>query len=149
MEAYRICKKQYATDFSGEGAKLFGGRWNSEGIAALYASQHISLCVLEILVHSNEKQMVPNLNLMVLNIPNSWPLYNIDVDKLKPNWQNHTSYSQFIGDNILKQDDYAGFTAPSVIIPQEFNIVLNPLFKGFKQLKLVDNNPFTLDSRLT
>ena len=52
MTVFRICNPQFSEDISGTGAKLYGGRWNSKGVAALYASEHISLSVLEMLVHN-------------------------------------------------------------------------------------------------
>ncbi|MBK7637232.1 MAG: RES family NAD+ phosphorylase [Saprospiraceae bacterium] len=53
MEVYRICRSKYSNDLSGEGAKLYGGRWNRPGIAALYTSESRALALLELIVHFN------------------------------------------------------------------------------------------------
>jgi RES domain-containing protein len=51
VKTWRICAPRYAdTAYSGEGARI-GGRWNSKGRAVVYASESISLAVLEQLVH--------------------------------------------------------------------------------------------------
>ena len=50
MTRYRVVRRKYA-DLSGEGARLYGGRFNPPGIPAVYSSQNIALALLEILVH--------------------------------------------------------------------------------------------------
>src|SRR4051812_18031854 len=53
LVGWRIVKEKHArTAFSGEGARIFGGRWNSPGISIVYCSEHLSLAALEILVHT-------------------------------------------------------------------------------------------------
>ena len=50
---WRIVKEKHATTaFSGEGARIFEGRWNSAGVRMVYCSEHLSLAALEILVHT-------------------------------------------------------------------------------------------------
>src|SRR3954464_13539305 len=49
---WRIVKEKHAASaFSGEGARIFEGRWNSVGVRMVYCSEHLSLAALEILVH--------------------------------------------------------------------------------------------------
>ncbi|MBK8348315.1 MAG: RES family NAD+ phosphorylase [Saprospiraceae bacterium] len=56
MEVYRITREKYAADLTGEGARLYGGRWNRPGVAALYTSEARSLAILELLVHFNSAE---------------------------------------------------------------------------------------------
>ncbi len=49
VKIYRVAKKKFVRDLSGEGARLYGGRWNRKGSSMLYFSEHLSLCVLELL----------------------------------------------------------------------------------------------------
>ena len=50
--AWRIVKEKHAgTAFDGEGARLYGGRWNSRGTRVVYTSEALSLAALENLVH--------------------------------------------------------------------------------------------------
>ena len=52
IRAYRLCKTRHmAAAFTGEGARLNGGRWNSPGKAVVYTSSSLSLATLEVLVH--------------------------------------------------------------------------------------------------
>ena len=55
---WRIVKERHvASAFSGEGARIFEGRWNSAGVRMVYCSEHISLAALEILVHTQPVTM--------------------------------------------------------------------------------------------
>ena len=69
MIVYRLTSGQYTNDLSGTGAKLYGGRWNSPGLAALYTTEHISLAVLEILVHMKAYRRPLDYHLVVLEVP--------------------------------------------------------------------------------
>ena len=57
MELYRITQEKYADDFSGNGARLYGGRWNSEGLYAVYTSASRALALLETLAHVPAKML--------------------------------------------------------------------------------------------
>jgi hypothetical protein len=56
MICYRVVRRKYA-DLSGEGARLYGGRFNPPGIPAVYSSQSIALALLEVLVHIDKSEM--------------------------------------------------------------------------------------------
>ena len=57
IRAFRLCKtKHLATAFTGEGARLNGGRWNSPGNSVVYTSASLSLATLEVLVHLEDPE---------------------------------------------------------------------------------------------
>ena len=66
IEAWRITKSaDIRKAFSGEGSRLYGGRWNSKGIAVVYVAATRSLAMLEILVHMrNTQQTAPPIPYM-------------------------------------------------------------------------------------
>lgn len=66
--AYRIHKSQFAAS-SGEGARLYGGRWNPPGIEVIYASSHVSLAVLENLVHWSANNDPDGYSITEIRIP--------------------------------------------------------------------------------
>ena len=86
MIVYRITNQKYSHDISGTGAKTFGGRWNSKGMAMLYTSQHISLALLEMLVHTQFTDYSIALDLIHISIPDSIDCKEIKLANLKSNW---------------------------------------------------------------
>lgn len=129
MTAYRLVHRHHA-DLSGDGGKRYGGRCNPRGVAAVYCSEHISLCALEILVHLHERMLPDDYVVMTIEVPGTVPtvggsaLDALDSDGLHPVW-----------------------IVPSVIIQQEHNIILYPEAAGFAA-SIVRIEPFTFDPRL-
>ncbi|HUN03492.1 MAG TPA: RES family NAD+ phosphorylase, partial [Niabella sp.] len=88
MIVYRLANSEYKDDLSGYGSFLYGGRWNSRGLYALYATEHISLAVLEIVVNYNRSaySIRTSYHLLEIFIPDV-PLLQINVAILKKKWQ--------------------------------------------------------------
>ncbi|HUR67480.1 MAG TPA: RES domain-containing protein, partial [Chitinophagaceae bacterium] len=87
MELYRITQEQYANDLSGNGARLFGGRWNSEGLFAIYSSSTRALALLETLAHTPGKMMDQrSYSLITLSVPNSMVAQEIVISSLGSGW---------------------------------------------------------------
>src|SRR4051794_4547055 len=103
MLVYRIAKKKIrSNDLSGQGAANEGGRWNNEGVLALYTSESRALAMLEILVHVEEAELPPNLFVMTIEIDDAAPVYTMpDVD-LPADWRIPENLSlKQIGDKFL------------------------------------------------
>lgn len=127
---YRIVKKDHIeTAFSGEGARLYGGRWNTEGFACVYLATTPALAALEILVHIEDRSQLHTY--IIIEIP---PVKGIRVpprladDKLPPNWDAlETPLStQSLGNDWLARGDSLMLTLPSVVMPVENNVLVNP-----------------------
>ena len=148
MTVYRICNPQFSEDLSGTGAKIFGGRWNSKGIAMLYTSEHISLAVLEMLVHNRFTDFTIDLNLLHIAIPDSITETEVNNNKLKTAWINDFEYTRFMGDQFLKAGTHAILKVPSAVIQEEHNFIINPLHADFKKIKIIQTIAFRTDKRL-
>lgn len=149
MEVYHIGSKKFATQLSGEGAKLHGGRWNSIGTACLYTAESIALCVLEYAANVSLHQLPPSLTITVYTIPeNSWREFSLA--ELPKNWQEvpAPAETQEWGTQLLQEAKHLALRVPSVIIPSEYNYILNPLHPDFKKVKIKEVPPFTFDSRI-
>jgi RES domain-containing protein len=145
---HRLAHQQFIQDLTGLGAKKYGGRWNPVGMAALYASEHLSLAVLEKFVHAQGVNELKNLARLALALPASSPLYRLDIGKLSKAWKTDVAYTQWLGQQLLADGSYLGFWAPSVVVAGEWNLVLNPANSHFKKIQIVVQEAFTLDSRL-
>ncbi len=149
MEVFRIVREKFANDISGDGAKLYGGRWNSIGIPCIYTSTNISLCLCEYLVNLPIFLLPKDLRLVSYKIPNE-TIKHVENSVLPKGWNTIpvSTASQFFGDELLKNNQMLAFSLPSVIIPQERNIVINPLALEFHyKFEIVSVEEFKLDQR--
>ena len=148
MIIYRLTTGEHSTDLSGTGARLFGGRWNSAGLHALYTTSHISLAVLENLVHVKKYRVPPDYHLISILIPERIKPVVISKEKLKKNWKDDVAYSQFMGDEFLKGMDALILQVPSVIVDEETNYIINPRHADAGKLKISASRLFKFDKRL-
>ena len=148
MTVFRICNTHYSEDISGTGAKLYGGRWNSKGVAMLYASEHISLSVLEMLVNNRFTDFATDLNLLHLAFADSLSIKEVKNNKLKTDWINDFDYTRFMGDQFIKAGTHAILKVPSAVIKEEHNFIINPSHSDFKKIKITQTVSFSTDKRL-
>jgi len=150
MQAWRIAKRPYAFDRQGTGARLSGGRWNSPGIAAVYAGLTPEIAAMEKLVHTGD--LLPqDLVLTVIELPDNHKLYQrYSVKDLPVGWDALPSSTSAItlGDQFLRAASHLGLTVPSAVMPEAFNIVLNPNHPAFAAVTFNIVRPFEFDSRL-
>lgn len=149
MIVYRITREQYADDLSGQGAYLYGGRWNKPGTYALYTSEARSLALLELLVHFNSHAALKHSYLFIsLSIPET-KIITLDSTILDGNsgLLNNEKLWQ-ITDNHFFKDKCLAIRVPSVIIPDEYNVILNPMHPDMLKLEVIKKQPITIDQRL-
>jgi RES domain-containing protein len=148
MIFYRFAHVRFSHDISGEGSRLKGGRWNLRGIPALYTSEHISLGLLEMLVNANTLEELQQIRLMEIEVAESSSIEVLNLKKLRKNWVTDFEYTQWIGSEILKENNALVFKCPSAVVNNENNFVLNPLHKDYKKVKLINSSSFYFDPRL-
>jgi RES domain-containing protein len=148
MIVYRLAAALYKNDLSGKGAKLFGGRWNSAGLAVLYATENISLAVLEILVRTDMQTIPLTYHLIKIDIPDDVQPLSVTAAKLKTTWKDDIGYSQWMGDEFIKLNRQLLLKVPSAIVEEENNYILNPEHPDFKKVKIAAVKKFQFDKRL-
>jgi RES domain-containing protein len=152
MELYRITQEKYADDLSGNGARLYGGRWNSEGKYALYTAATRSLALLEILAHVPARLLSDKRYILVtLTAPADKTLIEmIRPEDLPGDWDalDVQHVTQTIGDKFLQEQKKLVMTVPSVLVPEEFNYVINPLHAAMKQVKIIHKRELRFNDRL-
>ncbi|MBS1579880.1 MAG: RES family NAD+ phosphorylase [Bacteroidetes bacterium] len=147
MIVYRFSPKQFVSNLSGEGSRLYGGRWNNKGLPALYTSLTTSLALVELLIHNASYHEIKNNCLALIELPEK-SLLKIETTSLKKNWWNDEEYTKYIGSEFLASKKYLLLKIPSAIVHEEFNIIINPLHQDFKKIKLKEIKDFTFDARL-
>ncbi len=139
MQAWRLCRAPFA-DLSGEGARLYGGRWNSPGSAMVYAADEPALAVLEVRVHLD---LPPDL------IPDDYVLIKLDLSGLTAeDLAVLPADPRAFGDQWLEQKRSPILRVPSLIVPDARNLLLNPTHPQAADAKIVSTNPFAFDPRL-
>jgi RES domain-containing protein len=149
--AWRLTKtKHLAEAFSGEGARLYGGRWNSAGMRAVYVSETLALAALEVLVHLQAARPLGSYSCIPVDVDPSL-VESLDIAGLPPNWSDWPVSADVvaIGDRWLQEGRSAVLRVPSTIIPTESNFVLNPLHHEFNRITTGPARPFAFDPRLS
>jgi RES domain-containing protein len=152
MELYRISQEKYADDLSGNGARLFGGRWNSEGLFAIYTSSFRSLALLETLAHTPAKMLREKVYMLVtLSIPDTIKPEILDKEKLTTGWDAPDTrlFTKKMGDKFLRAKNRLLLAVPSVLMPEEMNFMINPLHTDLKRLRIINKRRIVFDSRIS
>ena len=146
---YRLVNARHRRDaFSGEDARLYGGRWNPPGFAVIYASQSRALAVLEMIVHLAVEARDLQFLLFALTLPSD--VRQRDYAGPERIWRRPGApqVTQNIGREWLTQGDALALRAPSVIVPREMIVILNVAHPQFAQVEISKPQPFSLDPRL-
>lgn len=148
--AWRITKRKHERHaFAGAGARKYGGRWNSPGLAVVYTAQSQSLAVLEMLVHLNGPELLERYVLIPVEIDHS-RVEKIAIRELPRNWRAYPAPKALraIGDQWLEAGGSVVLEVPSALLPAESNFLLNPNHSDFQKLGIGDPVPFQFDSRI-
>jgi RES domain-containing protein len=153
IKAWRIVrKKRLAEAFSGEGARLGGGRWNHVGIPVVYVSATLSLAALELFIHFTRKDIKMSKSLLAIpvEIPDALRVMDVLVKDLKPGWDSSPppDFTKDLGAEWVEKGISAILRVPSALIPEEQNLVINPKHKDFSMIVMRDPRPFALDDRV-
>jgi RES domain-containing protein len=150
IRSWRIIQARYADRaFEGEGARLFGGRWNRPGTRMIYTSESLSLATLEILVNLDS----PDTLDQYLSIPVEFDeelCKALEFDALPGNWASDPPPpgTQQIGSNWVAARESAVLVVPSAVVRREHNFLLNPEHPDFSQVRIGNPSEFALDPRL-
>jgi RES domain-containing protein len=151
MLLYRIVTSRVrASDLSGTGAWLVGGRWNPVGVHALYTSENPALAMLEVLVHADARDLPETLFLACLELDGEAPVRSVGEEELPADWRvpDHLGLKQ-MGKGLLADPSHIGFSAPSAVMPVQRILILHPGHPMFQRyVKLIDVREIRPDARL-
>lgn len=146
---WRIVTARYAgTALSGEGARLYGGRWNPMGVPMVYTASTQALATLELLVQDGK--LAANYVMVPAIIPVRMKIEQLKPEDLPEDWRNPESRErlQAIGADWIKRNSSAVLAVPSSVIPAETNYLLNPLHPSFQKIGIGEAQEFLTDLRL-
>ena len=148
MRIWRIAGRR-RTKLDGLGARRSGGRWNSKGIALVYASSTLSLTVLEKLVHVDPDTMPLGQVELEIDVPDRL-ITTLPRRRLPRGWRRIPPIraTQLLGDAWVASAISAVLAVPSAIVPAELNYLINPLHPDAARIKIVRRRSFSFDPRL-
>ena len=151
LRLWRLVKTRHAgTAFDGEGAYRFGGRWNSPGQRVVYASESLSLALLEIFVHLDPAARLPDLSAFPIYLPRA--LLRTEtfstLDQVSGGLPWSMRKTRAWGDGWNRAQTTPALAVPSALVPLESNYLLNPQHPDFSQINIGKPQAFALDARL-
>ena len=149
IEVFRIVTRARVGDaFSGDGARLYGGRWNPKGLRVVYTASTRSLAMLEMLVQ--DQPLRAEYVIIAASIPPRIRVDSIAASALPAQWRSPRQSEELrrIGTEWLERANTAVLRVPSAVVPQEGNYLLNPAHADFGKIKLGKPETFTPDHRL-
>ena len=148
--AWRIVRAaRVSSAFTGEGARVYGGRWNSRGTAVIYVSEHESLAALELFVHLTPLSPNDRYRSFRLEWEDKLTEY-FPVKSLPSHWNAEppTFQTMQVGDEWIRAGKSVALAVPSVLSTSERNFLLNPRHPDFKRIKISQPVQYRFDSRL-
>ena len=143
-------ERRRAEAFTGEGARLAGGRWNERGTPVVYASESLALSALETLVHVQKAHRHLAYISFRIEVPDEVRVEEVPRNRLPASWRKEPPpmETMAIGTRWANGSSTAVLKVPSAIIPQEHNYVLNPLHPDFRKIGNFETGPFSFDPRM-
>lgn len=139
LTAWRLCRAPFA-DLSGQGAALYGGRWNSPGTPLVYLAANAALALLEVRVHLD---LPPDL------LPDDYVLLAVGLDGLRSErLETLPEQPRAFGDRWLAEGRTALLDVPSALVPESRNLLLNPRHPEAAQARILHQRRFAFDPRL-
>lgn len=149
--AWRLVKQTRARHaFSGEGARIYGGRWNLPGTRVVYLSGSLALAALEMFVHLGKAHASLRFKCFRVTIPGGLKMESVRSGGLPPAWRQEPppSATQRLGTDWVEAGTSCVLKVPSVIVPVEDNLMLNPDHRDFAKLVIEAPEPFGFDPRM-
>lgn len=147
MIVWRLARRRHAA-LDGEGARLAAGRWNSWGLPVVYTSEHLSLAVLEILVHVDADLLPHDLAAFEIEIPDNVKITRLDTAQLPHGWRTRVDRCRRVGDAWVAEEKTAVLRVPSAAVPHEANLLINPRHADSAKIRVVRAERFRFDPRL-
>lgn len=142
MRLWRLTQAEHAT-LDGIGGMLASGRWHTKGRPLIYTASHLSLALVEQLVHRIQSpELLAKMKLVAIEI--EAPDNSIGVQDTIPR---DRSVSQQIGDEWLSSGKTLLLGVPSVVVPREANVIINPRHPRFGEIQVLSHEPFDIDRR--
>lgn len=152
MRVWRLAAGQYR-EIDGEGARLYGGRWNSPGVPVVYTATHVSLALFEQLVHVDPEDLPDAFRAFAIDLPDDLTVEAAAPSVLPSDPETCRQY----GDEWAGSLRSVALVVPSALVAPrlrpgpiettERNVLLNPRHASADLWRVVETS-FNVDPRL-
>ncbi len=134
---------------SGDGSYRRGGRWNPPGIRVIYCADSRSLALVEVLANIRRPTLLRDQQWVVIRVVVPEDLVE-RPSRVPEAWRKtpYTTAPQAFGAEWVQSQRSVALRVPSVVVPGEFNYLLNPAHPQFSKIKVGKPEPFSFDPRL-
>jgi len=150
VEVFHIARKKYSADISGEGARLYGGRWNKKGVGLVYTSKNASLAALEVLAHVSSASFPVDYMLVTITVPDNASIEVLNLNELPSNWRTYPGPQALaeLGMEWLLSKRSLLLEVPSALVETEKNLLINPYHPEMGTVMVKEQKRFNFDERL-
>jgi RES domain-containing protein len=134
----------------GTGGLRASGRWHTRGRRIVYCCDHPATALLEVLAHFNSSiEDVPvRYTLLKIDAPADISTSRIEPTVLRGSWRHRTAVTRKLGDEWIGKGDAALLTVPCALVPETWNVLVNPLHPEHETIKIVAIYEQPFDTRL-
>jgi RES domain-containing protein len=149
MIVWRLCRAIHAGNaFSGEGARRYGGRWNSRGVPMVYCSSSLALAAIELFVHLDPTQAPSDLVAISATLLEDESARTVAQNELPQHWWSDPAITRELGDEWMRAGSSLALRVPSVPIRSEWNVLVNPLHPRMAEVRIDPAQAFVFDARM-
>ena len=153
LSGWRVASSEYSSTvseiMSGEGAYLYGGRWNNKGTRVVYLGTSLAQASMELLVHLGRADVLNNYRKLEVSFDEGL-MQHIAIDDLPDDWADPSMATsvQTVGDDWVKDQSSLVLQVPSAVVTGEYNYLFNTQHPDFNKAVFSEIVPFNYDSRL-
>ncbi len=151
ITAWRIVSANYKDKaFVGDGARIHGGRWNSKGVAVVYTADSLALASIEMIVNLPAPKLLQKYVRISARIGLDL-VSDLSAADFPEDWNSRpiSPSTRAVGDHWVKKQSSAVLRVPSIVVPDEYNYLLNPSHPDFVKIEIGKPIIYYFDPRLT
>ena len=134
----------------GRGGLLASARWHTRGAAILYCAPNPATALLEVLAHGGvrDPDALGHHRFLKISVPDDFPRQEVDEAQLPADWPRRLAVTRAWGDCWLKENRSLVLMVRSVLLPETYNVLINPRHPDATQISCVASFPYPVDARL-
>jgi RES domain-containing protein len=151
INAWRIVSANYKNKaYTGDGARIYGGRWNSKGVAVVYTAGSLALASIEMIVNLPAPKLLQKYIRISAQISSDL-VSDLSEAGLPEDWNSRpiSPSTRAISDRWVKNQSSAVLRVPSIVVPDEYNYLINPAHPDFVKIDIGKPIVYYFDPRLT